>query len=291
MSLFDQLSEMSNEKRAIIDALKSGVSERIDDIVHELIDLLEQYLEDADQITLGQLASLNQLDDLIEIVHAAGLDLLEEDVIKKVQAVSGVIAKQLDAAGLGTGQVTLDESALQAYVTFKVRDVTDTFARGAAKSIQSAWVDSTFTGKPLKEALAEATAAAVNDLQDLSATQVETHVGTAVSSIDRAITAQLTTEDDTIVYLYVGPLDEIVRKSCQWIVGKWATKEQIAELDNQQLPSVLVTGGGWNCRHSWAPIKKSIAIKRGLTQVSASDIQNFNAQSKRNFALRSRRTT
>lgn len=291
MSLFEELSKLSEQKRAIVDALRSGVSERIDDIVAELIDLLEQYLDDADALSIGQLASLNQLDDLIEIVHAAGLDLLEEDVLQKVRSVSGVISKQLDASGLGVGAVTLDEAALQAYVSFKVRDVTDTFARGAAKSIQSAWVDSTFTGKPLREALADATAAAVGDLQDMTPSQVETHVGTAVSSIDRAITAQLTTDDDAIVYLYVGPLDEVVRKSCQWIVSKWATKEQIARLDNGQTPNVLITGGGWNCRHSWAPIKKSIAIKRGLEQVSESDISNFNARAMRTFALRSKRTT
>jgi hypothetical protein len=291
VSLFEELSKLSEQKRAIVDALRSGVSERIDDIVAELIDLLEQYLDDADALSIGQLASLNQLDDLIEIVHAAGLDLLEEDVLQKVRSVSGVISKQLDASGLGVGAVTLDEAALQAYVSFKVRDVTDTFARGAAKSIQSAWVDSTFTGKPLREALADATAAAVGDLQDMTPSQVETHVGTAVSSIDRAITAQLTTDDDAIVYLYVGPLDEVVRKSCQWIVSKWATKEQIARLDNGQTPNVLITGGGWNCRHSWAPIKKSIAIKRGLEQVSESDISNFNARAMRTFALRSKRTT
>lgn len=278
--LFDKLETLSSQKRAIIDSLQSGVSARIDDIIQELTDLLEEYLRDAESLSLAQLASLNQLEDLIDIVNAAGLDVLEQDIIDKVRAVSGKIGEQLNAAGLAEGAVTLDESALEAYVTHKVRDVTDTFARGAAKSIQSAWVDSTFTGKPLRQALAEATAAAMNDLQDMSAAQVETHVGTAVSSIDRAITAQLSSEDDDIVYIYIGPKDAIVRKSCQWIVGKWATKDQIAQLDNGQIPNVLITGGGWNCRHSWAPIKKSIAVKRGIQQVTALDIRKFNAQAK-----------
>lgn len=277
MALTDQLAALSDEKRAIIAALQSGVSERIGDILDELIDLLDLYIADQNALTLGQLASLNQLNDLIELVQLAGLQAVEQDTIAAVSRVSDKIAQQLTIAGLSPAQTTLDETALRSYVTFKVREVTDQFAREVAGRIQSAWVDSTFTGQPLKKAIADATAFAIGELRELTPSQVSTHVGTAVSSIDRSITAQLESDDDTIVYVYIGPNDPLVRKTCQRIVGKYATKDQIARLDNGQIPNVLVTGGGWNCRHSWAPILRVAAEKAGILAVTEFDILAFNA--------------
>lgn len=277
MSLIDQLAALSEEKRAIVTALQSGVSEQIGDILDELIDLLDLYIADQNAVSLGQLASLNQLNDLIELVHLAGLRAVEQDTIAAVSRVSDKIARQLDIAGLTAAQVTLDESALRAYVTFKVRDVTDQFAREVATTVQKAWIDSTFTGQPLKKALSDATAFAIGELRELTPSQVKTHVGTTVSSIDRAITAQLESDDDSIVYVYIGPNDPLVRKTCQWIVGKYATKDQIARLDNGQTPNTMITGGGWNCRHSWAPILRAVAEKAGILAVTEFDILAFNA--------------
>lgn len=45
-----------------------------------------------------------------------------------------------------------------------------------------------------------------------------------------------------------------MRPFCETWIGKVRTREAIAEIDNEQLPDSLVTGGGYNCRHRWARV-------------------------------------
>jgi len=58
------------------------------------------------------------------------------------------------------------------------------------------------------------------------------------------------------LYVYVGPVDAVVRPFCLQHVGRVYTRAEIDALDNGQLPNVFVTGGGYNCRHLWAPISR-----------------------------------
>jgi hypothetical protein len=61
---------------------------------------------------------------------------------------------------------------------------------------------------------------------------------------------------DDQLYAYVGPVDDIIRPFCLEHVGKVYTKPEIDALDNGQMPNTFLTGGGWNCRHLWAPISR-----------------------------------
>jgi hypothetical protein len=61
---------------------------------------------------------------------------------------------------------------------------------------------------------------------------------------------------DDQLYAYVGPVDGIIRPFCLEHVGKVYTKAEIDRLDNGQLPNPFLTGGGYNCRHLWAPISR-----------------------------------
>ncbi len=58
-----------------------------------------------------------------------------------------------------------------------------------------------------------------------------------------------------IRYVYLGPDDKFTRPFCDELLDRTAkkamTREEIAKLDNGQLPDVMVTCGGFNCRHSW----------------------------------------
>ena len=276
MSLVDDLTALSERRRRIVESIQGEAAAGVREILDRLLDLLDQYLSEQGDLTLGELASLNQLDDLIELIQLAGGADLEEAIKGRVAELADTLADQLAASGLSEAHTTLDEAALESYTTFKVKDVVSTFAESAAKDIQRAWIDSTFTGKPLRVAIADATAEAVKTLTEMTPQQVETHVGTAVSSIDRAITGQVGQKDESVVFIYVGPKDAIVRKSCEHIVGKWLTAEEIAKLDNGQIPGVAVTGGGWNCRHSFAPVKRKIVEARKIPHATPADIQAFN---------------
>lgn len=279
MAVLDRLAALSERKQAIIESLKRDTTARVDAIIGELLDLLEEYLKGT-ELSLAELASTAQLSDLIEIVREAGSGTIGEDMADRIAELTDTIVEQLQAAGLSEGAFTLDERALQAFVDFQVRDVTDSFEQAAAKSIQKAWVNSTFTGQPLKQAIAQATADVAAQLKTSTPAQIETQVGTAISSIDRAITAPVQADRSDIVYVYIGPSDDIVRKSCRHLVGKWVTAEQMAELDNGQIANVAVTGGGYNCRHSWARIKRSVAEKQGVPQATEADIRAFNSEAR-----------
>lgn len=57
---------------------------------------------------------------------------------------------------------------------------------------------------------------------------------------------------------YMGPEDRITRPFCDKIVGKVFTRAEIEKMDNGQTGagSVMIHGGGYNCRHSWNPVER-----------------------------------
>jgi hypothetical protein len=55
-------------------------------------------------------------------------------------------------------------------------------------------------------------------------------------------------------------VDALVRPFCREHLGRVYTRDEIAELDNGQLPNVLLTGGGYNCRHVWTEISAFSAL-------------------------------
>lgn len=61
---------------------------------------------------------------------------------------------------------------------------------------------------------------------------------------------------DGQLYAFVGPVDGLMRPFCRAHVGRVYTRAEIEALDNGQLPNPFLTGGGYNCRHLWAPISR-----------------------------------
>jgi hypothetical protein len=56
---------------------------------------------------------------------------------------------------------------------------------------------------------------------------------------------------DDELFVYVGPFDKKNREFCEERVGKVFSRTEIDAMDNGQLPDVFITGGGYNCRHTW----------------------------------------
>ena len=282
MSRLDQFVGSADAKQRISGAFASEVSELMPEIIDQLLELIDQYLADSEALTIGELSSVATFQDLIALVSDAGLGDLAEVMRERLIALSEQVADGLRLGGLKAGQLTLDASALDALIEYRVRDVIETIAAPIAKEFQSAWVSSTFTGKPIREAMAEVGAA----LADKTPAQAETLVGTTFNAVDRSITAgTVDAEDPDIVYLYVGPSaadgDKITRPTCRHIVNKYFTRDQIALLENGQIPNVFLHGGGWNCRHSWQPMSLAVAIEMGLIAGTAADIEAFNAAGRR----------
>lgn len=274
MSVLDNVNKLSQKRAAIIDSLSTNVPESIGRVLNELESLLSDFLDNPNNLSLGELASLNTTTDLLEIIDAAGLGDLVTAFKEAFTEVAGVLRETLIEGGLSASQMTLDEGALEALVNFRVQSSVELVRADLAREIQTAWVDSTFLGTDIKTA----TQQAIQFATDRTAAQAETEIGTAISSVDRAITASIDTQDESMVFLYAGPdNDKVLRKSCSYLVGKYLTKAQLAQLDNAQLPNASITLGGYNCRHSLAPMAKSVADAEGIEAATDADIRAFNS--------------
>jgi hypothetical protein len=92
------------------------------------------------------------------------------------------------------------------------------------------------------------------DAVDLEETKLRTLYDTTVSIFGRQMEAMKSRDGD--VYAYIGPIDERLRPFCREHVGKVYTRAEIDALDNGQLPNTFLTGGGYNCRHTFQAVSK-----------------------------------
>lgn len=276
MALIDDIQDATNRRYAILVALQDGATQDVIDLLDQYSKLLNAWVADHTALTTSQLASLTTAQELTAIAKLAGVDSVVltalEGVLTKTQV---ILAEQIALSGLPASTLTADLGALEAFVTLRTRQVAARITTPLVETVQTVWVESTFTGTPLPEAIDNA----VDLLKTKVPSVARTEIGTAVSSIDRAITAS--TKSPDTVYLYIGPSDRVTRKSCATIVGKWGTYAQIQALHNGQLANVLITGGGYNCRHSWAPMHIAIAKAQGILQITTADIRAFNASGAR----------
>jgi hypothetical protein len=89
------------------------------------------------------------------------------------------------------------------------------------------------------------------DVAGLTARQARTIYDTAVSTFTRQVEQLHATGEDDELFVYVGAADSRMREFCRQRVGKVFDREQIDAMDNGQLPNVFLSGGGYNCRHTW----------------------------------------
>lgn len=96
--------------------------------------------------------------------------------------------------------------------------------------------------------------AALAKVFEKSRAQAQTLFDTSVSVLGRQIVAAEPKESAEQAYLYVGPVDGVVRDWCLEHLGKVYTKDRIEAMDNGQLPNPFLTAGGYSCRHSWMAV-------------------------------------
>jgi hypothetical protein len=93
-------------------------------------------------------------------------------------------------------------------------------------------------------------------LQELELTlpQVRTIYDTALSEFSRIAVTSTATGGDDEPFIYEGPIDGLTRPFCLERAGKVFSRAEIDAMDNGQLDNTLITGGGYNCRHTWIPV-------------------------------------
>ena len=108
-----------------------------------------------------------------------------------------------------------------------------------------------------------------------------TEARTQLAEFDRTVTAVNAEAAGAEVFAYLGPKDAITRPFCRVLVDKVFTREQVGRLDNAQtVVSPIISGGGYNCRHSWSPLSEVAADAMGLERGTMGDVNTANRRAR-----------
>lgn len=138
-------------------------------------------------------------------------------------------------------------AALQALMQVDVLDE----GEQAARALWKATVRGIFGARPAGDILAD-----LGKVLDRSEAQIATLYDTSISVFGRQVEALQAGSDPETKFAFVGPVDDRMRPWCRAHVGKIYARAQIDALDNGQLNDVFLTGGGYNCRHTWMEVSK-----------------------------------
>jgi hypothetical protein len=186
-----------------------------------------------------------------------------------------------------------DRVAAAALEAIQVLEPTATTASVQAQldSFRVAAVDAVFqdviipdTTKAVREALQgmtlgvslTASMGRLSDQMQRSEGRQLTELRTKIASYGRQVTAAVGESAGLDLYLYTGPRDGITRQFCKPLINKVVDDKQMAALNNGQGLPVKLSGGGYNCRHSWSPVSQGFVDAANLTRATAADIAKAN---------------
>jgi len=257
------VAEFERNLTAIVDAAERATSAYLED--H-----LTLTAEGAIEQTPANMKVLRTLNDVfMENMNAAGYRQLLEDFTAKFPEQFSYLQETLDYLSS-----TMDNPLPP--VDFSAEDLSllDSFQLSAAGQLEtgmeaaagSAMSQVMFSvgGLPFKELTAT-----IAEQFELSIAKARSLAETAVSTFFRTMTDQAfqviekDLKQEVIRYRYAGPLDKLTRPFCHRLMqrDRAYTREEIAQMDNGSLPNVLVSAGGWNCRHVWLLDTRALALR------------------------------
>jgi hypothetical protein len=135
----------------------------------------------------------------------------------------------------------------------KALTLSDLLGQGdqVAHALWRATVHGVFSARPVDAILAD-----LAGLIEDTVPHLRTLYDTSVSIYGRQVEQLQAGDDPETLFVYLGPVDDIIRPFCAQWVGKVLTRDAIGALDNGQLPNVMLTGGGYNCRHGFNEISR-----------------------------------
>ena len=269
-------SEMSALLKARVEQLKAEVSAEksfrrgLEQSRKQIDDILRMSIETIPAQTLLNLSN----EELIDIMLQSGIGQSIDQFIEDQDKIKDSINQMMSAI-----EPTFDFNSINNQV--------DVLALDNANSIFDEIVIPTYQ-KHIKQALRDAVYLdsidnALSNLQ-IKLKQSEgstlTEVRTKISQYGRSVTATAGVAASLNNYLYTGPVDGITRPFCRELVNKVVTDKQLNRLNNNQGLSVITSGGGYNCRHSWSPISNGFVKAAKLDRATPADINRANTKAK-----------
>lgn len=244
---------------AVADAVSGRYAIELARVLRDLersLRALAQAAVDGSKTALGRAVRAARLrKDIQKALQAAGFDHLAETATSgSLDALVAQLAKVRGAAKLAAF-TTSDETRILALKELAKLDVL-----GQGQAIWTAvWrtlAQGLFSQRPVAFILDD-----LAEALDLEEARARTLYDTAVSVFTRQIEAMKSTGEPEELFVYVGPVDLKLRPFCHAHVGKVYTRSGIEALDNGQLPNVFLTGGGYNCRHTFHAVSKFSALR------------------------------
>ena len=210
-------------------------------------------------------------DTLADFVLQAGFGLTIDDFIEQSDRVAAAALEAIQVL-----EPTATTASVQAQLdSFRVAAVDSVFQDviipDTTKAIREA-LQGMSLGVPLKASMSALSA----QLERSEGRQL-TEVKTKIASYGRQVTAAVGESAGLDLYLYTGPRDGITRRFCKPLINKVVDELQMSKLNNGQGLPVKLSGGGYNCRHSWSPVSQGFVDAANLTRATASDIADANA--------------
>lgn len=186
-------------------------------------------------------------DELRRLLREAGYDAVVDRLTRRaLDASLDALARNTRVGRAVRAFTTADVTSLEALRALRLGEL---LAQGEEAGI-SLWrtlVRGLYAQQP--------TVAIVEDLADaldIEFAEARTLYDTSTAVFGREIEALQAQPDD--VFVYMGPVDAVMRPFCAEHIGRVYTRDAIDALDNGQLPDVFRTGGGYNCRHVWMTV-------------------------------------
>jgi len=259
----DQLKAEVSAERAFAKALTKARA--------QLLETVGAAVQAANPLTL---LNLND-EQLLEFILQGGLGLAVDEFIEQQDAIREAAEKAMRAVqpDFGFNQISPQLDSIQATAAASVFDdvILPDFKRSINESLRDLLVDvpPNIVMSNLEQKLKR------------SEGRQLTEVKTRISQYGRGITAAAAEAADMSYYLYTGPMDGITRPFCRELINLVVSKAQMKRLNNQQGLSVLTSGGGYNCRHSWSPITLGFIEAADLTKAKGTDITQANRAARR----------
>lgn len=209
-------------------------------------------------------------DELINYILNGGMGEVVDGFLDATNTVYDLTLKQLTLEGLELDPATLalDRERLNSQLVGAVFD--DVILPDLSQRIRS-----TLTAIDADVSISQ-TADLLFQRFQAAEGRALTEARTATAQWGRSLTAQAAEEAGLDHYLYVGPRDGITRGFCEELVDLVVTSTQMRKLNNGQGLSVKTSGGGYNCRHSWAPVSEAFIEVADLELATDKDISDAN---------------
>jgi hypothetical protein len=205
---------------------------------------------DKTSIIRAATANRTRTDIQAALTDAGYNDLAESAYSKRLDA---LVAKVLETRRLAQQTARLSGAFDARIQAIKLLHETDLLDAGneIARALWQATIRGVFNAQPVDRILTD-----LYDVIDLSEPRIQTLYDTSVSIFGRQVEALQAGDDPDTTFAYMGPADKKTRPFCREHVGKVYTRKDIDEMDNGQIDNVFLTGGGYNCRHTWVEVSK-----------------------------------